>query len=1280
MPPLRADLNIPSNDEEFEILCLKLLRLRWKRPQLQQHGKRGERQHGVDLIDTSGESPLFAAQCKRHEAHKTIPPQEIEDEVQKAIAFRPALDHYAILTTARVSAQAQKKIVEINQRHKSSGLFTVELLHWRDIEQMLHEFPDLRDELYGGIAASQVARMQQGINDLGLAVKSIAKEPQQSVPSNADDEAVLDEAKAALEQHDYQVARLLLQRLRKKRWNALTPRQRFRLLSNLGAVNLNELQPEEAANCFWEARVFQPEDEKALTNEALAHFLRGNFEQAHTLAGSLRKRFPDSAQLLSIWIQSAPATATHLELAAGLPEHLLTDSAVAVSLTSRALQRLDFDYVESILRGIRTGRQNWAVVPALLAKAILGSEFHKNLSPDDSSSYEERRERLLEAEALCTKSIEFALAEKQPRAVVEALLDRSFLRTLLMLPSDAASDVEQAFKLAPEDPSVMGLLAEVKRMSGDLEAAITLLRTALQATPTRVDFKYQLAAALRARGKPGDYREAADLLVPLANQAQMPPTGREHACMLAMDCLCRDERFEEAQRFIDSLSAGLLSPLSSNTIQARLHLSRKDVEKANSATDAAVAAMTPTTTKDELDYLAGLLSDLGRHSEALPLWQKVVRPGEVGSDPKRLLNTAYRLQRHDIVLDVCGRLRKAGAYSADLLQYEVRVLEQYDPDEAIRLLQEHLRIDHDDLATQLHLSMIAHRVGRTDLVCSDPSRMPPPHNVTPFLGAVAVQILKLYGKPDEALKYAYDLLRLHFHDPIAHRAYQFVLMPFGFAPTIEDQDVVQIGSAVTVTEDVTGEERTFVIEETPASGPRFQDQLAPNTSLAREMIGKRAGETVVLAAGSLALRTGKLTKVLNKYVSRYQDSISNWQIRFPDDAGIESVTILRKQDDTPDISFLLSSLDRRQESAQKMREVYHAKPIPIHMFANQFGKSAWEGICMMATEEGFLIDCSLGSREEISDALQNLRISNEIVLEMTAIGTLALLNIESVLQNLGIQVLVSQATINELTEMVANQERETAEGGYLAKVGDRYVFKERNADEHQAHVRRLKALLSTIRSSTRIVPGREAINLEPAKRDLLHSAFGRYGTESILLASLPGRILWTDDHRIARFARTEYGVRRIWTQALLQHCLETGKITHEDFSSASAKLVGFEYVFTSLNPNTLMSASRIAAWEPARWPLRQAIAQFGSVSVDLVVLLRLALLFIIQLYREPIAVEVRDTLFTAILDSLALKPNAIAALQGLRPKLIELFALNAVGAQQADECLRRWLDSRDFKV
>jgi hypothetical protein len=67
---------------------------------LQLYGKRGEEQTGVDIIDVGGEEKLFGAQCKLKEEYKTLPPAEIEAEVNKAKTFPliqkgdpPALPH-----------------------------------------------------------------------------------------------------------------------------------------------------------------------------------------------------------------------------------------------------------------------------------------------------------------------------------------------------------------------------------------------------------------------------------------------------------------------------------------------------------------------------------------------------------------------------------------------------------------------------------------------------------------------------------------------------------------------------------------------------------------------------------------------------------------------------------------------------------------------------------------------------------------------------------------------------------------------------------------------------------------------------------------------------------------------------------------------------------------------------------------------------------------------------------------------------------------------------------
>src|SRR5713101_2274015 len=152
MSPIPQRFPIPTNDDSFEEMCLQLLRRYWSRPRLELCGKRGERQFGIDILDLGGEMPIYAAQCKLKEEHKTFPPADIQQEVDQAKQFIPPLGKYAILTTAKVSTQAQRKVREINQSHKAAGLFEVELLTWDRLCSLLQQYTEVQEQFYGEIA------------------------------------------------------------------------------------------------------------------------------------------------------------------------------------------------------------------------------------------------------------------------------------------------------------------------------------------------------------------------------------------------------------------------------------------------------------------------------------------------------------------------------------------------------------------------------------------------------------------------------------------------------------------------------------------------------------------------------------------------------------------------------------------------------------------------------------------------------------------------------------------------------------------------------------------------------------------------------------------------------------------------------------------------------------------------------------------------------------------------------------------------------------------------
>jgi hypothetical protein len=272
---MRFSLPIPKNEDDFEHLCCELLKRHWNRPQLQRYGHRGEDQEVIDIFDPSQTKPIHGGQCKLHGYGKTIPPKEIEDEVEKAKKHASPLDHFTILTTAKKSKQADRKVAAINQDHQAKGLFTVEVLTWDQIENLLDQHPEVRDPIYFPLAHQQATQIQSQLAALMLRVEA---------PSGGAEEGIdveLDAIKAEVEAHKLELAKQRTDQLQDRRWDKLSERQRWRLLTLRGNIHLRRGELEQAGTLFIQARKHQPDEEKAQVNEAIGYELCGDPDKAH---------------------------------------------------------------------------------------------------------------------------------------------------------------------------------------------------------------------------------------------------------------------------------------------------------------------------------------------------------------------------------------------------------------------------------------------------------------------------------------------------------------------------------------------------------------------------------------------------------------------------------------------------------------------------------------------------------------------------------------------------------------------------------------------------------------------------------------------------------------------------------------------------------------------------------------------------------------------------------------------------------------------------------------
>ena len=139
----RQEIPLPKGEDDFEDLCLALFRAVWRDPTAKQHGRRGQRQHGVDIYgeDHFGHTGLNGVQCKQHGSAIPISDEalkkELREEVKKAAGFTPPLKRFLFATTARRSSALDQEARDLTAQNS----FSVTVLGWEDIENLLREHP-----------------------------------------------------------------------------------------------------------------------------------------------------------------------------------------------------------------------------------------------------------------------------------------------------------------------------------------------------------------------------------------------------------------------------------------------------------------------------------------------------------------------------------------------------------------------------------------------------------------------------------------------------------------------------------------------------------------------------------------------------------------------------------------------------------------------------------------------------------------------------------------------------------------------------------------------------------------------------------------------------------------------------------------------------------------------------------------------------------------------------------------------------------------------------------
>ena len=142
----------PQLWQDFEEMCCDLWKSIWGDPNTQIHGRRGQKQNGVDILGRPAYSHKYhAVQCKGKDDNNLaiLSPKEIDKECKEAQSIQPSIEEFIIASTANRDINHQKHCRELTQNH--SYPFGVNVWSWEDISMEIQCRPEMLDRYYSSI-------------------------------------------------------------------------------------------------------------------------------------------------------------------------------------------------------------------------------------------------------------------------------------------------------------------------------------------------------------------------------------------------------------------------------------------------------------------------------------------------------------------------------------------------------------------------------------------------------------------------------------------------------------------------------------------------------------------------------------------------------------------------------------------------------------------------------------------------------------------------------------------------------------------------------------------------------------------------------------------------------------------------------------------------------------------------------------------------------------------------------------------------------------------------
>lgn len=1070
----------------------------------------------------------------------------------------------------------------------------------------------------------------------------------------------------------------LLQKLRKRSWDRLSPREQYRVLANIGNAKLSQQDYSGAARFYLKSVRYQPTDADARALEALAFHLLHKVDKAYSLAVALCAEEPELGRGHMIRIRNAPADLALGDLEDSVPIAIRSHPEVALALHDRAVEHGLLQEAERIARDLPEEDHEWAPLTLALAGTILQQETGK-LRIGREGPIVSDPTRLSEAADMLTRAIEKVPAGDPEDLSFAALLNRGTARRLLGHTDLAADDFRKAFDLRPSDSrAVIALARSAYPDKDDVDEAVSILDRYLSENSS-IEVELLLAECLWHREDNGDLDRAArvlEQLLPRLSELDQEDQ-RAEAVAILVDVYTRHDEGDRALSVVENLKQECLEPATKAAIQGELLRKLGRTKEANNQAFAALKELGESSEWSLVVHVALLFERLGLFKEAFGLWSRIVEPGFVSAEANHLLTCARKCGEDKFVMKFCRELRAAGHYDHRSISHEIETLTSYGEFSAARdALLDYLAEKPEDKIARLNLTVLALQHEWFDLIEKDAVNLPTVEELeSAFVGAVVSDVLRAGPDPIQAVDYAYDLYRRFSDQSPAHRALIVAVFAPGAAGLhIDKPHEVARGTAVCYREKDSNEKRWLVVED--AEGPSLtRQEYDESHALVQALLGGTVGSEFPLSEGGIRDVTGVILEILDKRIFRANELAERWKERFPDEPGFEAVPLsLSESPSLDDLAEITEAMKRLSEQGVRVENAYRDGRLPIAVVAEINGKSVFESVEFLAGRRDLPVRCCEPDRDSRTKAIASLTASEGVVLEPSAVTTLWLLDPVIPLARLPFSCVLTESALQELRSLARGDLPGHGATGYLAYEGGRLRFQEIDPEQRELRRQKIRDFSDRLEAHCEVVGGSDLASVNATVREQLTRCVPGSSAEAAAAASCRGLVLWTDDHLLHELVKEDLPSHRIWSQAVFIWAREEGLLDTKHMSRITARLLRLGYFFSTSDPVTVLDTCEEALWRPEDPDLSAVLADFGSQSWDLDSAVSMTTGALTRIWKEAPSVEHAQAITASLLAHLSDRPDSRDIVRALLPMVPGLLGLAVLRSDPLQRILRTYVN------